>query len=76
MDQRSYATQDMCQRGSTRVQYNFLQPQFVQSSRSIPQRERYRATQHDHPMYDAVEDADSEQDAQLDSFGKLQPEVQ
>lgn len=44
----------------------------MQASRSVATRERYRATQHDHLMYDAVEDDEYGQDAPLDAFGTSQ----
>ena len=70
MDQRYYSTQGMRQQDPR--QYNVFQPQFVQASRPVAPRERYRATQYDHPMYDAVEDDEYGQGTQLDSFGKRQ----
>jgi ATP-dependent DNA helicase HFM1/MER3 len=68
MDERYYSTQGMRQQDPRR--YSVLQPQFVQPSRPVVPRERYRATQYDHSMYDAVEDDGYGQGAQLDSFGK------
>jgi ATP-dependent DNA helicase HFM1/MER3 len=69
MDDPYYTTQDVRQQGPARSQYNILQPQFMQPSRPVAPRERYRATQYDHPVYDAVEDDEYGQDAQLGSFG-------
>lgn len=69
MNKPYYAMPDTRQQGPARPQCDILQPQFVQPSRLVAPREHYRATQFDHPMYDAVEDDDYGQDAQLDSFG-------
>ena len=69
MDERYPPTQGMRQQGPSRPQYNVLQPQFKQAPRPIAPRERYRVTQYDHSMYDAVEDDDYGQSAPLDSFG-------
>ncbi|CAN9083858.1 unnamed protein product [Alternaria alternata] len=51
-------------------QYDVLRPQFKQQERQIALRDRYRATQHEHPIYDVVEDYDDSYDhgPQLDSF--------
>ncbi|KAJ4381624.1 ATP-dependent DNA helicase MER3 [Didymella sp. IMI 355093] len=69
MNEPYYAMQDPRQQGPARPQYDIIQQrQFMQLSRPVATRERYRATQYDHPMYDAVEDDDFEQNAQLDSF--------
>jgi ATP-dependent DNA helicase HFM1/MER3 len=52
-------------------QYDVLRSQFKQQERQIALRDRYRATQHEHPIYDVVEDYDDSYDhgPQLDSFG-------
>ncbi|CAN9164917.1 unnamed protein product [Alternaria alternata] len=51
-------------------QYDVLWPQLKQQERQIALRDRYRATQHEHPIYDVVEDYDDSYDhgPQLDSF--------
>lgn len=66
-----YGQLDTRQQGPARLQCNIPQPQpqYMQSLRPIPQRERYRATLFDCPMYDAVEDDEYGQDVQLDAFG-------
>jgi ATP-dependent DNA helicase HFM1/MER3 len=66
-----YTVQDNRQQGPARPYYNILQPQFNQPLRPVAPRERYRTTQYNSPMYDAVEDDEYGQDAQLDSFGTL-----
>ncbi|CAN9135747.1 unnamed protein product [Alternaria sp. RS040] len=50
--------------------HNVLQPRFKQPERQIALRDRYRATQYEHPIYDVVEDDDDLYDhgPQLDSF--------
>ena len=52
-------------------QYDALRPQYRQPERQIALRDRYRATQHERPIYDVVEDDDDLYDhgPQLDSFG-------
>ncbi|RYN41203.1 putative ATP-dependent DNA helicase [Alternaria arborescens] len=51
-------------------QYDALRPQYRQPERQIALRDRYRATQHERPIYDVVEDDDDLYDhgPQLDSF--------
>ena len=52
--------------------YNMMRPQFRQPARQPTQRDRYRATQYDDPMYDVVEDEEPyDRNAPFDSFGKL-----
>ncbi|KAF9700744.1 hypothetical protein EKO04_001546 [Ascochyta lentis] len=53
----------MSQQRSSRPEYNVLQPQLVQAPIPVAQRERYRVSQHDHPMYDVVEDDDDGYDS-------------
>ena len=69
MNEPYYAVQDMRRQGPARPQYNILQPQFIQPPRPVAPRERYRATQYDHPMYDEVEDDNYGRATQLDSSG-------
>lgn len=69
MNEPYYGVQDTRQQGPVRPQHNILQPQLIQPSRPVAPQERYRARRYDHPMYDAAENDDYGQDAQLDSFG-------
>ncbi|KAF1832065.1 ATP-dependent DNA helicase MER3 [Decorospora gaudefroyi] len=49
--------------------YDIFQPQFTEKQRTVPARDRYRATQYNNPMYDVVEDDSAYgDDAPLDSF--------
>jgi hypothetical protein len=71
MGDRYYLPEDFEQPGAPRrARYEILQPQFKQPTRLVPARDRYRATQHDNPMYDVVEDDHAySQGPQFDSFG-------
>ncbi|CAN9315184.1 unnamed protein product [Alternaria alternata] len=71
MGDRYYPSNNPQRLGAPRraSQYDVLQPQFKQPERQIVLRDRYRATQHEHPIYDVVEDDDLYDDGpQLDSF--------
>jgi ATP-dependent DNA helicase HFM1/MER3 len=72
MDERSYLPLGADQQRPSRPQYDVFQPQYIQTTRLVSPRERYRATQYDHPTYDAVEDDDYGQGEPLDSFGMYQ----
>lgn len=70
MVKRYHHTQSTRQDVFPQPQSNPFQSQSTRMARSSGPRERYRATQYEHPMYDAVEDDNYEQRASLDEFGK------
>jgi ATP-dependent DNA helicase HFM1/MER3 len=78
MGDRYYLPEDSEQPDAPRrARYDILQPQFKQPARPVPARDRYRATQHDNPMYDVVEDENTySQGPQFDSFGMWSPGLQ
>ncbi|KAL1801518.1 hypothetical protein ACET3X_001860 [Alternaria dauci] len=71
MGDEYYQSRNLERLGGSRrpSQYDIGRPQSQQPGRQIAPRDRYRATQHEHPIYDVVEDDDRyDYDPPLDSF--------
>lgn len=64
-----HLVQGASQQRQSRLRHNVFQSQSVQAPRPIAPRQRYRAAQYDHPMYDEVDDDDYEKGAAFDAFG-------
>jgi hypothetical protein len=74
MDDGAYSFHDPDDdRGGRHAQYqqhSLLQPRFLQPTRPVQPRDRYRASRHE-PQYDRVEDDEYEDEVPLDSFSTI-----
>lgn len=70
MDERHYYPRRAYEQDPPQRQFNEPPLEFTHTRRPTEPRQRYRATQYEHPMYDEVEDDYYGHSEQLDAFGK------